>query len=285
MKSNIGKYEESYCDLLYCDALPTANKEQKCEGVTKSSYIVPSNAKSITIQMKDGIFDGKYDCYEDGHHCRGTPGKNLCSPNGVSQVCQVELELSDCYPGTEPDPVSCNDYTCPDLPCASRSCHGYVCKIDEYKDDEHVCRKKADPCDKTEYCEGHHTAMCPEDIRRDSTPGYALACENSIYLCGITEDALTESKKGHHSWYLADKEKCNLGKRGDVHKLRFPDCTLSCPSIWCPNDHEVDKYIVAKCDATESYDNNPWRCDSSHEVTYEEYKQKTICPLNPTGPA
>jgi len=122
--------------------------------------------------------------------------------------------------------------------------------------------------------------MCPEDIRRDSTPGYALACDKDIYLCGIPEEALSESKHGKHSWYLGDKEKCSLGKRNDIHKLHYPECSMSCPKIWCPNDHEVEKYIVAKCDAMESYD-NPWKCQSSHEVSDDDYKQKKICPLNP----
>jgi len=267
--------------LVLCDALPTENNKQKCEGVGQSSFVVPSGTSSITIQLKDGVFDGNYDCDASGHSCCGDAGKNLCSTNGASQVCQVTLALSDCYSAiAEPEPIECNENTCPDLPCASRSCHGHVCKVDEFYSDEHVCRKSKDECDKTEYCEGN-SALCPADLRRDTTPGYALKCDKDVYLCGIPDKAISQPKKGHHTSYLQDKEKCSLGKVvGKYHKLPYPECTMKCPKINCPNDHKVSKYIVAKCDAT-VHDANPWKCDSSHELTDDQYKQKTICPLNP----
>jgi len=270
--------ESGYCDVVYCDNLRTENNKQKCEGVTKSTFVVPLLASSITVQLRDGLFNGDFDCGSDGSRCCGVAGVNLCSLTGKSQVCQVTLDLSKCSAGATPVAVDCKD-NCKDLPCAFRSCHGDICKVDEYTPGD-TCRKKEDLCDKTEYCEGHSTAMCPQNLRRDNTPGYALRCgDKDIYLCGIPEKYI-KPEKGHHTWFLEDRTKCSLGTNNKAHELDFPWCTKNCPLIDCGGNHVVEKYIVAKCDATIK-DGNPWKCDSSHELTDDDYKQKTICPLNP----
>jgi len=103
------------CTLLSCDGSQDL-AYNKCDGITKASFSIPSDATSIVVQLHDGQFSGTKSCTGVGGaagQCSGG-SKGSCS-SSVSGVCEVTIDLNSACPKPPPSMVI---GTLPADPCA-----------------------------------------------------------------------------------------------------------------------------------------------------------------------
>jgi len=213
----------NYCELETCNGVLTSEPQEKCENTLSSSYIVPIDADSIVVQVKDGQFDGDVDCSSIPGGCCGGAGQNNCGGDGVSQVCEIEIDLEDCEEGG-PGPQDCTDDNCYDDDCASRECNeNDECIITYHPGD--VCRpgNSDRSCDVDEVCQTD-SAMCPDDI------DICYCTDENCYdddcasrECNDNDECVTTFHPGQVCRPRSKRDPCDVEERCEDQNAKCPD--------------------------------------------------------------
>lgn len=264
--STTNALNDGFCNLYNCDA-ELSNwdlDKEKCDETSTISFLVPSSATSITLQLHDGNFLGNIEpsfCSQSpGACCGGTSG--ACS-NAPSGACQIMIDiLESCPTRRECDTDSdCHRF---DDTCATGRCNveSGVCS-QELRPEGAVCRPALDLCDVPETCTGH-SAECPTDLRNDH--GYTYKCGLDQYLCAVEPSDLTMNGNAYRLG------SCGIGTAGRFIQLPWPACVSQCIHNICPNNKYLSNFALAKCNVNSGY----WDCTMKQNV--DPLNFITTCP-------